>query len=128
MEHDNITVAEWLEINKNKWKKTTLIQCELAVKNHMKPLLGHYKLKKLNRATYQTKYINELERKFKPGTVKLLHSLFKIAINAAIEEEILARNRFIKIVIKDEDTIASKAKINFLTPMVMLCKNWNNSL
>lgn len=82
----------------------------------------------MNRATYQTKYINELERKFKPGTVKLLHSLFKIAINAAIEEEILARNRFIKIVIKDEDTIASKAKINFLTPMVMLCKNWNNSL
>lgn len=121
IEHDNITVAEWLEtwleINKNKWKKTTLIQRELAVKNHMKPLLGHYKLKKLDRATYQTKYINELEKKFKPGTVKLLHSLFKIATNAAIEEEILARNRFIKIVIKDEDTIASKAKTNFLTPI-----------
>ncbi len=120
IEHDNLTIAQWLdtwlEINKNKWKDTTIKHRTLAVKNHMKPLIGHYKLHKLDRVTYQKCYINELEKKLKPGTVKLLHNVFKIAINAAIEEEILVRNRFIKVVIKDEDVIESKAKANFLTP------------
>ncbi|MFJ7840037.1 hypothetical protein ACIQXG_11185 [Lysinibacillus sphaericus] len=31
-------------MNKRKWKVTTMQQRKLAVKNHLKPLLGHYKL------------------------------------------------------------------------------------
>lgn len=34
---------------------------------------------------------------YKPSTIRLFHNLFKIAINAAVEEEILLRNRFTKI-------------------------------
>ena len=49
IEYDNLTVGQWLdtwlEMNKNKWKVTTMKQRKLAVKNHFKPLLGHYKLK-----------------------------------------------------------------------------------
>lgn len=98
IENDNITISQWLdtwlEMNKNKWKVTTMKQRELTVKNHLKPLLGHFKLQKLDRITYQKVFIDKIEQKFKPGTVNLFHSIFKIAINAAVEEELLARIDF----------------------------------
>lgn len=49
---------------------------------------------------------------FKPGTVYLFHSILKIAINAAVEEELLIRNRFTKVVIKFKLT---KETYNYLT-------------
>ena len=55
-----------------------------------------------------------MEQKFKPGTVYLFHSIFKIAINAAVEEELLIRNRFTKVVIKDEFKL-TKETYNYLT-------------
>lgn len=118
IENDNIAISQWLdtwlEMNKNKWKVTTMKQRELAVKNHLKPLLGHYKLQKLDRITYQREFIDKIEQKLKPGTVSLYHSIFKIAINAAVEEEILPRNRFTKVVIKDEAELTKETN-NFLT-------------
>ena len=118
IEYDNLTVGQWLddwlEMNKNKWKVTTMKQRKLAVKNHFKPLLGHYKLQKLDRITYQRVFIDILEQKFKPGTVNLFHSIFKIAINAAVEEELLIRNRFTKVVIKNEFEL-TKQTYNYLT-------------
>ncbi|WP_347723198.1 hypothetical protein [Lysinibacillus capsici] len=51
---------------------------------------------------------------FKPGTVYLFHSILKIAINAAVEEELLIRNRFTKVVIKDEFKL-TKETYNYLT-------------
>lgn len=118
IENDNLTVGQWLdtwlEMNKNNWKVTTMKQRELTVKNHIKPLLGHHKIQKLNRVTYQREFIEKLEVKHKPGTVKLYHSIFKIAINAAIEEELLTRNRFTKVVIKHEADLTKETN-NFLT-------------
>lgn len=91
-----------------------MMQRKLAVKNHFKPLLGHYKLQKLDRITYQRVFIDILEQKLKPGTVYLFHSIFKIAINAAVEEELLIRNRFTKIVIKNKFEL-TKETYNYLT-------------
>ncbi|MFJ7840030.1 tyrosine-type recombinase/integrase [Lysinibacillus sphaericus] len=104
----------WLEMNKNKWKVTTMKQRELAVKNHLKPLLGHYKLQKLDRLTYQRVFIDKMEQKLKSSTVSLYHTIFKITINAAIEEEILTRNRFTKVVIKNESEFTKETN-NYLT-------------
>lgn len=56
-------------------------------------------------------YINKLLEKYKPSTVALFHRLFKIAINAAVEDEIIPRNRFNKISIEQDEELD-----NFLTP------------
>lgn len=69
----------------------------------MKPLLGRYKLADLDKSTYKRVYINELLKRYKPSTVLLFHRLFKVAINAAVDDEILTRNRFNKITIESDE-------------------------
>ncbi|MEK3908956.1 site-specific integrase [Oceanobacillus sp. FSL W7-1309] len=115
VEHDQMTVSQWLDIwyetyNRG-WGVTSQLQRKNAIQYQMKPLLGKYKLCKLDRTTYVREYINELSKKYKPNTVALFHRLFKIAINAAVEDEIIPRNRFNKIAIEQDDELE-----NFLTP------------
>lgn len=121
IENDNLTIAQWLdtwyEMNRNKWKVTTRKQREITIRLNIKPLLGHYKLQKLDRATYQNEYINALEREYKPSSVRLLHNIFKIAINAAVEEELLPRNRFTKVSFSNSDEKEAGTSENFLTPV-----------
>nr|WP_318837523.1 tyrosine-type recombinase/integrase [Psychrobacillus glaciei] len=57
-------------------------------------------MQKLDKITYRISFINVLEKKFKPSSVLLFHTILKIAINAAVEDEILDRNRFTKIPLK----------------------------
>ena len=120
VENDNLTISQWLdtwyEMNAQKWKATTRKQREMAIRLNMKPLLGHIKLQKLDRATYQRLYIRELEKTYKPSSVKLLHNLFKIAINAAVEEEILQRNRFTKVSFTTNEENEVEEIENYLTP------------
>lgn len=115
VENTDITVSEWLDIwydtNHVDWKVRTREQREEAIRNKMKPLLGHYKLSELKVSTYRMKYINVLMKTYAPRTVRLFHHLFKIAVNAAVEDEIIPRNRFSKIVIE-----VDKRTDNFLTP------------
>ena len=114
VENSNLTVSEWLDIwyetNKDDWEITTREQREDAIKHQMKPLLGKYNLVELDKSTYKRVYINKLLKKYKPGTVALFHRLFKVAINAAVDDEIIPRNRFNKISIEQGE----KAE-NFLT-------------
>lgn len=116
VDNANLTVSEWLDhwfnTYKNDWKVTSLLQREDAIKNQMKPLLGKFKLSELDRSTYRRKYINVLLKKYEPGTVVLFHRLFITAINAAIDDEIISRNRFTKIKIDAND---EAKKLNFLT-------------
>lgn len=121
LDNDHLTVGEWLdtwvEMNKTNWKPSTLKQRELAVKNHFKRLIGHLKLQQLDRATYQRAFINQIKNDVGASTVLLYHSIFKVAINAAVEEEILDRNRFKKIIIKDENNEDfKKTTNNFISP------------
>ncbi|MGW6108183.1 site-specific integrase, partial [Bacillus subtilis] len=66
-------------------------------------LLGKYKLTDLDKTTYKRVYINTLLKEYKPSTVQLFHRLFKVAINAAVDDEILTRNRFNKITIESDE-------------------------
>ena len=56
IENDTLTVGEWLDIwyesNKKKWKIGTQIQREMVIRLHLKPLIGHYKLQKLDKRIY----------------------------------------------------------------------------
>lgn len=114
IENSNLTVAEWLDIwfetNKNDWKVTSQQQRENAIKYQMKPLLGKYRLAELDKSTYKRVYINELLKRYQPSTVQLFHRLFKVAINAAVDDEIIPRNRFNKITIEND-----KVDDNFFT-------------
>lgn len=114
VENSNLTVSEWLDIwfetHKNDWKVTSQKQRENAIKLQMKPLLGKYKLAELDKTTYKRVFINELLKEYEPSTVRLFHRLFKIAVNAAVDNEIIPRNRFNKITIPVE-----AVSDNFLT-------------
>lgn len=114
VENSNLTVSEWLDIwfetHKNDWEITTQLQRENAIKYQMKPILGKYKLAELDKATYKRIYINKLLEHYEPSTVRLFHKLFKVAINAAVDNEIIPRNRFNKISIPVEEV-----NDNFLT-------------
>lgn len=120
IENDNLTVGEWLDMwyesNQMNWKDTTRIQREYIIRLHLKPFLGHYKLQKLDRYIYQREFLNRVEGKYKPNTIQTWHNAFKIAINAAVEEEILTRNRFTKITICSDEDTEQEIKENFLTP------------
>lgn len=110
VESDQITVGEWLdrwyEANKSIWKESTCIQREMAIRLQYKPLLGHYKLTQLDKSTYKRVFINSITKRYKIGTALLFHRIFKVAINAAVEEEILPRNRFTGIKLQGEDEAA----------------------
>jgi integrase len=115
VENSNLTISEWLDIwfetHKNDWKITSQLQRENAIKYQMKPLLGKYKLADLDKTTYKRVYINELLKKYEPSTVRLFHRLFKVAVNAAVDSEIIPRNRFTKIIIQGSEEVDD----NFLT-------------
>ncbi|MEH7108231.1 tyrosine-type recombinase/integrase [Bacillus sp. JJ1764] len=114
VEKANLTVSEWLDIwyetHKNDWKITSKQQRESAIRLQIKPLLGKYKLAELDKTTYKRVFINELLKKYSPGSVQIFHRIFKTAINAAVDDEIIPRNRFNKITIETD-----KKNDNFLT-------------
>lgn len=116
LDYDSITVGQWLDqwydLHKKNWSTKTAVQRESAIRLQMKPLIGHYRLLKLDKVIYQREFIDVLENKYAPSMVKLLHSLFKIAINSAVEQEILPRNRFTKVKISND----LDKNENFLTP------------
>lgn len=111
----SMTVSEWIDIwldtNKHYWKKPTLYNRTIAMNKHIKPILGRDIISELDRSTYTRKFINKLLESYSPGTVFNLHSMFKTAIQAAVDNDILAKNRFSKISLPQVDS-----KENFYTP------------
>lgn len=117
LEHDNLTVAQWLniwyEMNEKKWKAGTKAQRKNIIDTRIKPRIGHYKLQKLDRASYQRGFINDMEKeKYSAATIKLTHNIFMIAINAAIEEEFLMRNKLKKAILPESE---QETNAKFLT-------------
>lgn len=102
VDNSNLTISEWLDQwyaeNEKSWEITTRILREEMIRK----TIGKYKLAQLDRPTYRRVFINVLLNNYHPGSVQLFHNIFRIAINAAVDAEIIPRNRFNKIVIVNE--------------------------
>lgn len=120
LNNENLTVEQWakkwLEANNDSWKVTTANQRQKVVEQQIIPLLGTQKLAKLDKDRYQVLYLKPLKEKYHANTVKLYHRIFKIMVNAAVDAEILPRNRFTKISIIDDSRSATVVGDNFYTP------------
>lgn len=108
VENENMKVSEWMDIwfesNKNSWRDNTVKQRKNMIRDQFKPLLGKFKLSSLDKETYKREFIQKLQKQgYKASTIRLFHRVFKVAINAAVDNEFLPRNRFTKVVIKDDD-------------------------
>lgn len=116
IENDNMTVSQWVDIwyesYNHSWKVSTVKQRKQVIDNHIKPLLGHYKLSKLDKPTYIREFVQKLLQVHKSSTVQNRHTVFNIAVNAAVENDIIPRNRLNNIPFERQ-----KRKDNFLTPV-----------
>lgn len=115
IDNSEMTVSQWMDIwfetKKRTWKVSTQRINKNAIR-HIKRLIGNYKISKLTSNTYEREFINKLyEEGYKPKTIQGLHTTFKMAINYAVNEEIIFKNRFVNIKIKQDERID-----NFLSP------------
>lgn len=98
IESTNLTISKWFDIwmetNRDQWKTPTIKARVFTIENHIKPLLGNIKINNLDAATYKKKFINKLLENSTPGTVHTYLTIFKIGSNAAVENEIIKKNRF----------------------------------
>lgn len=115
VESGQMTVAQWMDIwyetYKNGWEVTSQVLRKSVIEDHIKPLIGRYRLNKLDRTTYIREFINKLLKDYESSSVYSYHALFKSAINAAVEDELISRNRISKINIEKNDKLD-----NFLNP------------
>lgn len=125
IEKSNLTVAEWMDIwfdsHKTDWKVSTRAAQKIIINNHIKPLLGRYKLSALSRSTYKREFINELLKTKAPRSVHAYHQTFKHAVNEAVEDEILLKNRFrsIKVpLVEPEDNFLTAQELASLLEVV----------
>lgn len=114
IESENMTVSRWfdiwLDMNQKKWKPGTILDRKNIIDRHIKPLIGGFKLQKLDRAIYQREFINKLNDKYKPSTIRNFNRIFNIAINAAVDEQLLTHNKIKKAILPESETV----KDNFL--------------
>lgn len=92
-----MTLSEWLDSYMLDYKKphvkdTTYIAYTVKVKNHIKPAIGHYKLKALRQDIIQ-KFVNGLTAKgLAPATVEAVFKLLHNALERAVDAGFIARN------------------------------------
>ncbi|BDH60086.1 site-specific integrase [Lysinibacillus sp. PLM2] len=100
VESNNLTIQQWISTwytrNVAKWKVSTIAQYSNAIERHIIPELGQLKIARLTRSRYQ-EFIDSLTTKYSVSTVRTIHSVFNSAIYAAVEDEILTRNKISKI-------------------------------
>lgn len=119
VDNSSLTVSEWLDIwyneNEKKWAVSTAERRRTIIQKQLKPLLGNYKLSKLDRSTYINRFINVLLENYAISSVKNYHTIFRITVNSAVENEIIERNRFTRIPITNDDDKEDLLE-NFLSP------------
>lgn len=111
-----MTLNEWLDYYMLEYKKryvkpTTYINYTVKVKNHIKPIIGHYKLKALRQDIIQ-KFINSLSDKgLAPSTVEDIYKLLRNALETAVDDGLIVKNVANKVKLPK----VPKPKINVLT-------------
>ena len=92
-----MTLSEWLDFYMLEYKKkfvkpATYNNYTIKVKNHIKPAVGHYKLKALRQDIIQ-KFINGLSDKgLAPATVEAIFKLLHNALETAVDDGLIVRN------------------------------------
>lgn len=81
-----------LEFKEDKNKVSTHA-VTINVKKRMSPLIGNMRVKDLNKYNYNKKFIEPLKKEVSPGTLTKYHSKICTAINFAVENEFIERNR-----------------------------------
>ncbi len=88
---------EWLDYYMLEYKKryvkpTTYVNYSVKVNNHIKPVIGHYKLKALRQDIIQ-KFVNGLSDKgLAPSTVTDVYKLLRNALETAVDDGLIAKN------------------------------------
>ena len=111
-----MTLDEWLDYYMLEYKKrfvkpTTYINYTVKVKNHIKPAIGHYKIKALRQDIIQ-KFVNSLSDKgLAPSTVIDTFKLLNNALDTAVDDGLIVRNVANRVKLPK----TAKPKINVLT-------------
>lgn len=115
VENEDISISEWLDIwyetKSASWAISTRKDRKRHIENILKPILGKYKLAKLDDMTYERVFINKLLGHYAISSVKAYHKLFRIAVNAAVKNKRISENNFDHIIIPDK----TKKAENFLS-------------
>jgi integrase len=96
-----LTVGEYLDswlsdcveplVNDGKMEYNTLVRYAGIVRNHIKPALGHKKIKNLSRVEVRRLY-NEKSKRLSPRSVDYLHVTLQKALNQAMRDDLIPRN------------------------------------
>lgn len=113
--HD-MNVSQWIDIwyktYSSDWAISTREARKNTIEKHVKRLIGNIKLKNITKTIYINRFLNVLkEEGFKPHSINSMHSTVSTAINAAVEDDIIDRNR-----IRSAPIEKPKRLTNFLTP------------
>jgi integrase len=97
----SLTVGEWLDrwlndclkplVDANKMAHSTFVRYVGIVKNHLKPRLGHRKLKDLTRAEVRRLY-NATGKQLSPRSVDYIHVTLQKALEQAVRDDLIPRN------------------------------------
>ncbi|WP_143462800.1 site-specific integrase [Levilactobacillus enshiensis] len=92
-----VTVEQWtkkfVKMNESKWRPNYKKNIDTCVENYILPLLGKYQLNKLTKMEYSYLYLQPQLEHLKPSSVRMNHRYFMIIMNAAVENEIIPRNK-----------------------------------
>ncbi|WP_107841692.1 tyrosine-type recombinase/integrase [Metasolibacillus meyeri] len=97
VESENITIASWIEtwidVKKDSWRPGTVEVYEGRLENHIRPLIGKYKLAQLTNMVMQRNLVNKLfQNGFSRTTVKNITRTVISALNYAVTERVIKEN------------------------------------
>ncbi|MGG2081704.1 tyrosine-type recombinase/integrase [Lysinibacillus pakistanensis] len=119
--NDNMTIAQWVEIyferKKSKWKGTTPKTYRNIIDSYIQPFIGHHKLSRLTKSIYQSEFIDKLIPISASKSIITYHNFFVGCMNAAVEDEIIDKNRIVKAELpRVEKQNTDEVEGNYLTP------------
>jgi integrase len=98
---DNLKLEEWLDtwlddllkplVGAGKMAHSTFTRYEGIVNNHLKPTLGHRKLKDITRAEVRRLY-NEKGKTLSPRSVDYIHVTLQKALSQAVRDDLIPRS------------------------------------
>jgi len=117
--HD-MNVSQWIDIWYETYSKDWAVSTREARKNtiekHVKRLIGNIKLKDITKTIYVNRFLNVLKDEgFKAHSIRSMHATVSTALNAAVEDDILDRNRVRSAPIENPRKLT-----NFLTPKELI--------